>query len=478
MKTKPQTLGELVAIINSARESKQRVRAVGSGHAFSDVARTDGAVLIDPVLLNDIDAVDADTLRPHAKGMSKRLLQVQAGITVRAFRLELENRGLALINMGGYDGQTISGTLSTGTHGSGIKFGPMASQAKSVVLVAETGVVYWIEPGGEKGVSDPEKFKATVDGVKVVLKQDDEWFQAAQVAMGCLGVVFSYVLEVAEAYMVKEERKSTTWAEIKPKLAPAMWKPVAPVVAAVDHFELVLNPYTRWFRNACVTVERTRLPGDTPASGARQDWLEALLQAVAIQKAPDLVAFLTRIPFLSPLVIDQAIMTLVYDEPYIDKSFNVFSLGSANEIKGMALELHCEASQCVPAIDKLLGVFQERALRYMWYMAGPLGIRFVAPSEAFLAPQAGRMTCTIELAMLVGLETGKDLARHVKEAMCTLDSSSIRVHWGLDMDFVTAQDVRAWYPHFDRWQAVFGELNTTGMFSNSLTARIGLDPPL
>ncbi|KAK0715177.1 D-arabinono-1,4-lactone oxidase [Lasiosphaeris hirsuta] len=292
--------------------------------------------------------------------------------------------------------------------------------------------------------------------------------------MGCLGVVYEYVLEVAEAFAVRESRSSTTWKEVREELKPELWAPVPPVVSAVDHFELVLNPYTRWFRNACVKVERTRLPGDTPSSGQRQDWLSAILEQVAIQKAPDLVAFLTNVPFVSPLVIDQAIMTLVYKEPYIDKSYNVFSLGAANEIKGMALELHCDAEQCVPTIDKLLHVFQEQALRYMWYMAGPLGIRFVAPSDAFLAPEAGRMTCTIELAMLVGLRTGEDLARHVKERMCTKDSTSVRVHWGLDLDFATGEDLRAWYPDFGRWQEVYKGLNSTGMFNNKFTDRMGI----
>jgi L-gulono-1,4-lactone dehydrogenase len=473
-KVKPETLQGLVDAINDAREKKQRVRAVGSGHAFSDVARTDDAVLVDLVLLNDVDIIDATKLRPHAKDLAPRLLQVQAGVMLRALMLELDQRGLALINMGGYDGQKLGGTLSTGTHGSGITFGPLASQARAIVLVSETGVVYQIEPGGEKGVTDPEKFSGVIQGVPVVLKQDDDWFRAAQVAMGCLGVIYGYIFEVADAFIVKEQRRSTTWEEIKPELMPAKWHPVAPIVAAVDHFELVLNPYTRWFRNACVKIERTRLPNDTPASGQRQDWLEALLQQVAIQKAPDLVAFLSKIPFLSPLVIDQAIMTLVYDEPYIDKSYNVFSLGSANEIKGMALELHCDATQCVPTIDKLLGVFQEQALKYMWYMAGPLGIRFVAASDAFLAPQSGRMTCTIELTMLVGLETGKELAKRVKERICTADTSSVRVHWGLDMDFITAKDVRAWYPEFEKWHEVYKGLNTTGMFSNKFTDRVGI----
>jgi L-gulono-1,4-lactone dehydrogenase len=112
-KVKPKSLKHLVEIVAKAKDLKQRVRAVGSGHAFSDVARTDGAILINPVLLNDVADVDTTSLRELARDM--KLVRVQAGITVRNFKAELDNRGLALINMGGYDGQTISGTVSTGT---------------------------------------------------------------------------------------------------------------------------------------------------------------------------------------------------------------------------------------------------------------------------------------------------------------------------------------------------------------------------
>jgi len=468
-KLKPKTLADLVGLVNEARAAKQRVRAVGSGHAFADVARTDGAVLVNPVLLNDVRDVDRDRLRPAAQGLA--LVHVQAGITVRRFKEELDNRGLALINMGGYDGQTLAGTLSTGTHGSGVNYGPLASFARAIVLVAETGVVYQIEPAD--GVTDPAKFPGVVDGVPAVLKQDDAWYHAAQVAMGCLGVIYAYLFEVTPAFSIREQRTSTTWREVRKLLAPELWKPVPPAVAAVDHFELVLNPYNLLFRNACVKVERTRV-GDAAASGARKDWLAALLEQASIHSAPDLVALLNRVPFLSPLVIDQAIMTLVYEGAYVDKSFNVFSLGAANEIKAMALELHCDAAQTVPVIDKLLDVFQREALRSLWYMAGPLGVRFVRASPAFLAPQAGRLTCTIELDMLVGVESGRELARRVKEAMCSADAASVRVHWGLDLDFVTAEDVRAWYPDFGRWHDVFRELNSTGMFNNKFTDRLGI----
>lgn len=482
-KVKPQSLQDMVDIVNEARRLKQRVRAVGSGHAFSDVARTDGAVLVNPILLNDVRPVDAKVLRDGAvQEGGNTLLHVQAGITVRNLKVELDNRGLALINMGGYDGQTISGTLSTGTHGSGITFGPLASFARAIILVSESGTVYQIEPS--QGITDPSKFPALLDGVPITLVQSDAWYRTAHTSMGCLGLIHAYVLEVTPAYSIREQRSSTTWAAVKPALSPAEWagRP-APIVSGSDHFELILNPYTRWFRNACVTVARTRLPGAHHAQvGQRQDWVSNLLQQVAVERTPDLVAILRRLPFLSPLAIDQALTTVAgHDgdgdgrpDVYVDKSFNVFTLGPANDISALALELHCPAERCVPTVDALLELFDQLADRKCWYMAGPLGVRFVKASEGYLAPQAGRPTCTIELGMLVGLETGRELARSVKERLCTRDEESVRVHWGLDLDFVTGEDVRAWYPDFERWVEVYKELNTTGMFNNRFTDRLGI----
>ena len=58
---------------------KQRVRAVGSGHAFSDIARTDGAVLVSPVLLDHVSEVESGSLRESARG--QKLVHVESGVT-------------------------------------------------------------------------------------------------------------------------------------------------------------------------------------------------------------------------------------------------------------------------------------------------------------------------------------------------------------------------------------------------------------
>src|SRR6185503_3327720 len=73
-------------------------------------------------------------------------VRVEAGITVKELNLHLERHHLALTNMGGYDAQTIVGAATTGTHGSGLAFGPIASQIRSLELVTTGGEVLKVEP--------------------------------------------------------------------------------------------------------------------------------------------------------------------------------------------------------------------------------------------------------------------------------------------------------------------------------------------
>ena len=47
--------------------------------------------------------------------------------------------GLAMPNMGDIDRQTISGATSTGTHGTGLGFGGLATQIVAATLVTGTG---------------------------------------------------------------------------------------------------------------------------------------------------------------------------------------------------------------------------------------------------------------------------------------------------------------------------------------------------
>lgn len=476
-KTQPTSLDQLVDIINDAGSKNQRVRAVGSGHSTSDITRTDGGILIDPHQMAAVMNVDTATL--NQRGSTTSLIRVQSGILIKDLNQQLDGRGLALVHMPAYDGQTISGAMSTGTHGSGALWGPMASMLRSIVMVIGNGTVLQIEPASG-AITDPSKFSGTLPeapGVSVVLLQNDDWFNAAQVSMGCLGVIYSYTIEVTAAFHVSENRTATRWEDIKDQFAPEAFNPLPAPLADWDHFELVVSPYKSDDDNKhpCIWIERARV-GNTPKRGARQDFWGRILEDLGILFTGVLDNILNLFPRLAPSSINTAMESLTTDDaPYIDSSYVVFKvLDSELELKAHAIELHFEAKNLVATVDKLMTTFQTIADQKNLYVAGPVGIRFVAASDALLAPQTGRLTATAEMSNIVGIKKGVELLQEVKSAMSSADRS-IRVHWGLDLDTVTAQDARDWYgDNLDRWLSVYRQANANGMFNNKFTDRMGI----
>ena len=114
---RPTTLEQIIEIIQQAERENRKVRAVGSGHSFSDVALTDD-YLIDTHGLNRVLPLDVEKLKPEAKLLT--LVETECGIRIADLNARLDETGLALINAGAHTAQTIVGALSTSTHGSGI----------------------------------------------------------------------------------------------------------------------------------------------------------------------------------------------------------------------------------------------------------------------------------------------------------------------------------------------------------------------
>ena len=126
----PTSEEELVAIVKRAAQAGRTVKPVGSGHSYSSIACTDGH-LIDLSGYKRVLAADTST----------GLVTVEAGIPLHTLNDELAARGLALENLGDIDRQSIAGAVSTGTHGTGIRFGSISSTVAGMRLVIADGSV-------------------------------------------------------------------------------------------------------------------------------------------------------------------------------------------------------------------------------------------------------------------------------------------------------------------------------------------------
>ena len=106
-------------------------------------------------------------LRPQPRRRRPGLGRL-GGTHLHTLNPALDEMGLALRNMGGYDAQTIAGVISTSTHGSGLAFGPFPDAVRSLELVVAGGRGAAVEPAD--GPTDPAAFAEE----SLELVQDDE----------------------------------------------------------------------------------------------------------------------------------------------------------------------------------------------------------------------------------------------------------------------------------------------------------------
>jgi FAD/FMN-containing dehydrogenase len=204
---KPKSLDHLIYIVQQAEAKGCRVKAVGSKHAWSDVAMstdfmvdTHGLNAVLPIE-NEMNMIHQDILAEYLNKEDKEtIFQVEGGIRIRELNEELFKRGLALINMGGFDEQTIVGAASTSTHGTGVKLEPVSDAILSLTLVSTCGDVYRIEPS--KGITIRHEFVKKYPHIKLI--KDDEIFHSVAVSMGSMGIIYSIILKVRASYHLKE----------------------------------------------------------------------------------------------------------------------------------------------------------------------------------------------------------------------------------------------------------------------------------
>jgi xylitol oxidase len=163
---RPASLDELRALVAGC----DTVRALGSGHSFSDIADTHGAL----IAVSDLpDAVELDT----AAGVVK----VAAGVRYADLGRRLNARGYAVPNLASLPHISVAGSCATATHGSGEANGNLATAVATLEMV-------------------------TADGDLVTLdrERDAGRFHGAVVGLGALGVVVSLTLDVVPAFDMRQ----------------------------------------------------------------------------------------------------------------------------------------------------------------------------------------------------------------------------------------------------------------------------------
>ena len=149
------------------------------------------------------------------------LFHVEAGITIAELGQLLAHQSprLSLQAISGSPGATLAGAMSTGTHGAEFNWPLLIDTVKAVHFVGPGGLQWWFE--GTESITDPQKLRAAypnIDPSRIIRGTGPvggvvpaDWLGAAVVSLGCLGVLYSVVLEVVPLYGVREVVVQKTW---------------------------------------------------------------------------------------------------------------------------------------------------------------------------------------------------------------------------------------------------------------------------
>lgn len=457
----PETLDELVELVRRAERENTTVRAVGAGHSWSDVPLTDG-YLVEPQGLSGLLDLDDGTLRDEMR--AEPLARVLAGTHLHQLNAALDRGDLALPNMGGYDAQTISGVVSTSTHGSGLSWGPFPDLVRSLELVVAGGEVVRVEPAG--GITDPDRFATAFAGDRRLV-QDNDTFAASVCGIGCMGLMHSLVIEVRKKFWLNEVRTLSTWEDVRGSLTPGG------VLGEGDHYELLVNPYPGRDGKHRLLVTRR---GDCPEPvGGPPDKLErhplTELQARSPVTWLVLRALARFLPSWVAKRFDDVLADMV-DDGYANVSYKVFNIGEANRLPAYSMELGValEGGRHVACMDRLLEIAAERRSQGRLYHTSPIALRFVAPSRAYASMMHDRATMMIELIMIAGSRGGERLLAGYEERLAGFD---VRPHWG-QLNWLTRQRIEDLYPRWPSWVAVEERFNASGVFDSAFTERVGI----
>lgn len=453
---RPETLQDLVELVKRAEREGRTVHAAGARHSWSDIALTEG-IMVEPDRLSGVERADPAGLRPEAA--ERKLVWVGSGTHLHTLNPALEKMGLALINMGGYDAQTIAGVISTSTHGSGLAFGPFPDAVRSLELVVAGGRALRLEPAD--GPTDPQSFAEP--GLELV--QDDERFAAAICGLGTLGLLYRVMLEVREKFWLKEVRTLSTWEKVRSTLT------ADGVLGEKGHYELFVNPYPGddGEHRVLVTMRTdTPEPHDLPQDKLERHPLTELESSWRLTGV--LLRFLARhFPSLIAGRFDSLLEEMT-DDDYTNISYRVFNIGEANVLPADSMELGIAVDgRHVEAVDRILRIAGERAKEGI-YHTSPFSLRFVAPSRAYASMMYAQPTMMIELIMVTGSRGELSLLEGYEEALADLD---VRPHWGQINALEPSQPPRL-YPMWDRWIAAEREYNASGVFNSPFTERVGI----
>jgi len=400
----PRGQSDLVGTITQARADRRKVRCIGSGHSFTRLIETDDVLLS----LDEMQGVlshDTSTAT------------VRAGTKLKKLGADLDALGFGIENLGDIDVQSIAGALSTGTHGTGAKFGILSTQIEALKIVNGLG-----------------------DVVEISAAKNPELLNAARVSLGGLGIISEVTLKAHPRYKLAMEQ---TKASLDEALAN-----IEKYNETHRHFEFFWFPHTN-----TVLQKLTKLTDEEPLPVTfSQHFTDVVLENAAFEG----ISKISRlVPVWAP-TISKICASLASSNRRRDWSYRVFATPRWVKFVEMEYGVPMEHFRdVIRDIEKELAASNHQ-------VHFPIECRFVKGDDIWLSPAFGGDRAFIAVHMYRGMPY-KNYFDAMEKIFVKYGG---RPHWG-KMHTLRGPQLARLYPHWDDFQRVRKQMDPDGVFETS-----------
>ncbi|KQM58046.1 D-arabinono-1,4-lactone oxidase [Agreia sp. Leaf210] len=418
---RPTSAGAVQRAVVAAARSGLPIKAVGAGHSFTGIAVAPG-VQLDLSALSGLIGVDGERKR----------VTLAAGTRLYDIPALIEPLGLAMPNLGDIDRQSISGAISTGTHGTGAEFTGIAGQVRGAVLVTGDGSL-----------------------LRISESENAELLPAVALGLGALGILVEVTLQCVDCFVLHAQERPIPLGGLL-EAEPTEHGSLADRVRSSDHFEFYWFPHTR----TAVSKTNTRLPASasTAPLSPFAYWLDDVVLSNGVYRATCAAA--VAVPTIIPRINGMA-ERLMGNREFSDRSHRVFATRRTVRFREMEYAIPAE---CVPdALRDIMRLIDERG----WRISFPIEVRFARGDDLWLSTAQGRDSGYIAVHRYYR-EAPTEYFEAVEQIMLGYGG---RPHWG-KMHTRQSEDLRAMYPHFDDFLAVRDRLDPQRVFANLYLNRV------
>lgn len=418
----PQTEDDLVQVARISQTGNLPIKAIGSLHSLCPIPETEGICIV----------LDQYNKLLKVEGA---LVTVQAGMKLQALNDALATLDLALPVLGAITQQTVSGVVSTATHGGSLHFGSISDLVESLRIVR-------------------------ADGSIVETNRSHHLFSGAALSIGLLGIISTITFRCVPAFVLQSR------SSVKP--ASQVLNEFDAIHRGNGYVDMLYFPVTDQFEMLCINRPES---GQPVAPENDSDHLA---------RKPSRISDAGATRRLRTLAV-KGMATLLLRNPSLHRKLTAMSLGSAyrhrtgrsdrvlafgdgGTLGRSPLEMLIQGVEIAVPYDRAreaIAVIRNHFLQARNYSLLPIHIRCSPGSKLWLSPAYERDVCWLEFWLYPHPES-----LSMQQVHDLLKPFGYRFHWGkqtrADREYIQRQ-----YERWDEFCRLRQEWDPNGVFLNS-----------